>query len=260
MNILPKQMAVAVMDILGFTQTMKMRAMEESVGIIHSSILSADSAFMKIQHDFDNFGKLSGTEPPHLNYLYFADTIFMYLSVEEHTSKVLSNPSQIILSLSYAVALTLGYCMRGNIPVRGAISYGDCYISEEPVFAVGKPIVEAYELEKSQDWAGVAIAKSAEQILTPEGARSRPDFLIKYAIPLKKEVAVSRPRYAVNWPVHLPRIFSSSEPIPGNIIQEPNWNILFSNTDADSDITKKRQNTETFFHHVADSMCTRGNN
>ena len=45
--------------------------------------------------------------------------------------------------------------MAGRM-IRGGISFGEAYINEEESVFVGKPIVEVYQLEKSQQWAGVA--------------------------------------------------------------------------------------------------------
>jgi hypothetical protein len=53
--------------------------------------------------------------------------------------------------------------IRVNIPIRGAISYGDFVRSHfgNSIFLAGKPIVEAYDYEKNQDWVGVVLTRSA---------------------------------------------------------------------------------------------------
>jgi hypothetical protein len=51
--------------------------------------------------------------------------------------------------------------LRKQSEVRGGISFGEAYIDEEESVFVGKPIVEAYQLEKSQQWAGVALMEKA---------------------------------------------------------------------------------------------------
>jgi hypothetical protein len=56
-----------------------------------------------------------------------------------------------------------------DIPVRGAIAYGLYYRSpfDKSVFVAGRPIVDAYDTEKKQDWVGVILDTSA--INAPHG-------------------------------------------------------------------------------------------
>jgi hypothetical protein len=53
--------------------------------------------------------------------------------------------------------------ISSNIPVRGAIAFGDYVTSriDNSTFVAGKPIVEAYDYESRQDWVGVILTASA---------------------------------------------------------------------------------------------------
>jgi hypothetical protein len=51
---------------------------------------------------------------------------------------------------------TVSYLLRlsfeRGIPIRGAVGYGRYYATERGCF-LGVPIIEAYKMEKAQDWA-----------------------------------------------------------------------------------------------------------
>ena len=70
-------------------------------------------------------------------------------------------------------------------------------IDEEKKIFLGKPIREAYELEKDQNWIGGACHESIEQI---EGFDTIPlmfKSVIQYKIPFKKCQVEG---WAINWP------------------------------------------------------------
>lgn len=91
------------------------------------------------------------------------------------------------------------FCLRAihanspEILLRGAISYGECYLaaSDSGLVYIGKPIAEAYEWEHNQDWIGVMLAPSAEAILD-RGLRENGKIIdnvstfVEYQVPLKR--------------------------------------------------------------------------
>lgn len=70
--------------------------------------------------------------------------------------------------LSTVAWLVFETLQGGNTKVRGGLAYGD-----DPLNAlfVGRPIAEAYNLEKSQQWSGAAFSPSTVNRL-PEMTRS----------------------------------------------------------------------------------------
>jgi hypothetical protein len=77
---------------------------------------------------------------------------------------------------------------ESGLRIRGGISFGKAYIDEAESVFVGNPIVEAYQLEKKQQWAGVALTQSAVAKI-PERARSghlADWWVIPYDVPLKE--------------------------------------------------------------------------
>lgn len=82
-----------------------------------------------------------------------------------------------------------------DIPIRGAIAAGDAILDKATNTFMGKPIVEAHELEDAQDWIGIAFAHSA--MWPPLVADMSPKLIIEYEVPLKKGVAEP---IALDWP------------------------------------------------------------
>ena len=88
--------------------------------------------------------------------------------------------------------------MAGRM-IRGGISFGEAYIDEEESVFVGKPIVEAYQLEKRQQWAGVALTEKAVERI-PERVRLGVFgdwWVVPYDVPLKEDNTLQP--LAVNW-------------------------------------------------------------
>src|SRR4051812_17239950 len=96
-------------------------------------------------------------------------------------------------------------CARREFYLRGAIAYGECFISSSPPAFLGKPIVEAASLEHRQQWSGVALDRSAESILNYSALhnrRLRP--FVPYLVPMKD--GPDEIRLVIKWPqgMHLP--------------------------------------------------------
>lgn len=57
--------------------------------------------------------------------------------------------------------------LRNNIPIRGAISYGPIMSNQlynsNNIFVAGKALIEAYDLEKKQNWLGIILCPSVEE-------------------------------------------------------------------------------------------------
>src|SRR5438132_1630882 len=83
----------------------------------------------------------------------------------------------------------------GRKKVHGNVAVGDCLINPvEPRCFIGSPIVEAYCLEREQEWAGAVLAPSAA------AAFGEPDDLtfVRYDVPLKDARSMEK-GIAVNW-------------------------------------------------------------
>jgi hypothetical protein len=122
---------------------------------------------------------------------WFSDTILFY------TKKDTDEAVQELLStVALLVSTTL---IDGKTRIRGGIAYGEAYIDPLNSLFVGQPIVDAYNLEKSQQWVGVALSQSAVRRL-PEMARTGQcaDWWVTlYDVPLKNQNTLHT--LAIDW-------------------------------------------------------------
>ena len=95
-------------------------------------------------------------------------------------------------------ALFLGVneaAQNNNIAIRGAINFGEI-VSVEGVL-IGKPIIEAFEKEKQQEWIGCWVA---DDCLNKNRLNEyiNDKSIVEYAIPFKKNEIIKH-CYAFNW-------------------------------------------------------------
>jgi len=97
--------------------------------------------------------------------LAISDTFILYHEYypNENNFEKLQRASAFIISSCYLLRLAF----EAGIPLRGAISFGEYYIDKENTIFLGRPIVEAHEIEVSQDWSGAILCESAHNIIKP---------------------------------------------------------------------------------------------
>lgn len=190
---------IAVCDILGFSQLVERQPLEAVVDnalgwlrkALNHSILKSDFPVATPHlRDLESH--------PHVGVAWFSDTILLY--TKEDTDEALRDLFTTIAWLLFETTV------HGITRLRGGIAYGEAHLEPENSLYVGTPIVEAYRLEQSQQWSGVALAPSAVQRV-PEHARSGEfaDWWIKpWDVPLKNKTHLKT--LAVNWNagIHLP--------------------------------------------------------
>ena len=138
-----------------------------------------------------------------------------------------------------------------GIPVRGAISFGDCIVSIGGRFAcLGKPTAEASRWERQQEWIGGMLtpsaiatlrrgAKAAKELNGADFQPKYPNLLVQYPIPLKPDCAMlSEPQVALNWITGL---------IPGAMMRKAN--VPSQEDGAPEDVKRKIANTISFAEH-----------
>lgn len=136
-------------DILGYRSLIENNSLEELIKIYNSVVSGIDKAAVTINHtdedqslSFDTVGSFM-----------FSDTIVLF---QEYSTTNLPGGTFILKA-----ALLMRLAFEKGIPLRGAISYGEYYIDENCY--LGKPIIEAYETEKIQEWSGAVLCNSAER-------------------------------------------------------------------------------------------------
>lgn len=117
----------------------------------------------------------------------FSDTILLWCD----------DDSNAVQSLLTACAVLVASAIEERWPLRGGIAYGDCLLNRETRTFVGPPIVQAYQLEQSQEWLGAALHETALNHKTLGTLIRSTDDVIQYAIPVKPNAQALD--YAIHW-------------------------------------------------------------
>jgi len=131
------------LDILGFRNLIK----EKSSEYIFNTI----DKCLDIFYTWEIFNELFST-------LYFSDTIIFYQTSEEYKQTS-------FLDIYGIAGLIYSKLLSEGIPVRGAITYGEFTVkldskSRNNIY-FGNALVEAFDLEKKEEWVGIIISSSA---------------------------------------------------------------------------------------------------
>ena len=181
-----------MLDILGFrrmVQTRRLRELTRDVERLFNAAKPAEAEFHFHMAD----GGL-GTESLTLGRLHFSDTIMLWTPRFNPANPDLNAEmfSHICRSVSNLIALAL----INGIPLRGGLAGGECYIDPVKQIVVGQPIVDAYLLEREQEWLGAAI--SMQRVRAPSGFGGFGEPLVQYAVPTKTPVPPDQ-LLAVDW-------------------------------------------------------------
>lgn len=117
----------------------------------------------------------------------FSDTILLWCD----------DDSNAVQSLLTACAVLVASAIEERWPLRGGIAYGDCVLNRETRTFVGQPIVQAYQVEQSQEWLGAAIHETALNHKRLGTLIQCTEDVIKYAIPVKPKAPALD--YAIHW-------------------------------------------------------------
>ena len=242
-NALIKTRAVAVCDILGFSTLVGSKPLtfvvDQALGWLRKALYHSLHKEGFPEHT-PNISDLRNHE--HLGFAWFSDTLLLY--TRDDSPECIQ---QIIQTVGWLLFETI---IAGNTRLRCGISYGETFIDEENGLFVGRPIVEAYHLEKSQEWSGAALTDNATALI-PERARNGEFgdwWIIPWDVPLKE--GRSRRMHVVNWTwgIHNPGLFlrwsaEAAEPPAVDWEQRP-------------DVCRKWKNTKAF-HDQTCGWCNR---
>lgn len=224
---------VAVCDILGFSRLVEIHSLDVVVEKSLGWFLKA--LYHSIHKDGfpDSVPDINKLDThPDIGVSWFSDTVLFY---------TLRDDDECVRSLLSTVAwLIFETIVSGRTIIRGGLSYGECYIDSKSAMFVGSPIIQAYSLEKNQEWAGASLTESAVNRI-PEQAQSgryADWWVTPYSVPLKEGGPMNT--LAVAW----------TEGIHGH-----SWRMSWSEdreepNDADwearPDICRKFRNTKAF--------------
>lgn len=132
-------------------------------------------------------------EPWCIQYV-FSDTIILISGGE--------NEDSCLKLLVYAWRLTQ-LLIAADMPPRGAITFGEVYVNPDNNIVLGRALTDAYELERTEDWIGVAIHKSLEDAFPAlfqcfrDSTNILSHLFRRYPVPLKD--GSRRNLHTLNW-------------------------------------------------------------
>ena len=134
----------AYLDLLGFTNLVRTRTMEEVLPIYSEALERMRRAC-----------KLGKNEAGLLN-SWFSDTFIIYSR---------SDSLQDFSHVESAARIFFQLLLIKNIPVRGCISHGKLYSQAQKNIFVGPALIEAHLYGEALDWIGFCLAPSVEEKL-----------------------------------------------------------------------------------------------
>jgi len=145
-----------------------------------------------------------------------------------------------VVQLLWNVHHLIYHAIQQDLPIRGAIAFGEALVRTEPPMFIGPAVAEAFGWEHRQAWAGACLSPSLESHLNARALREVLfPLVVPYAIPLE---TCRKSGLAVNWtadalyfmdPVHARTKFPECPP-----------------SDPDHDrVMKKVDNTVQFLEH-----------
>jgi hypothetical protein len=233
--------AFAMLDVLGFSARMKAATTRQQLEALRDSIIgglltAVEHAESRLAHD----KRKSAFRAP-LGASYFSDTLVFWLPTERN------KPEVTMTSMLFACQIVIAEAMWMGIPLRGAVAYGDCIVSRDPVYYLGAPILEAHDLEARQAWAGAALCDSAAVKTRREEVGLS---VVEWQVPMKARNGdiVDEKRLVVDWPAASPGPrFKRWDPGSSTDVEDPppNWAACFPGIDPT--VERKREATSAFF-------------
>ena len=183
-----KPIFVAVLDLLGF----KRKLLDVSDVPIPGGLEEIYTTYYLFLYASDWSTKVDNIEPGsdenlrhvfgRIGYFVASDTVLLWANDDEASYFV------------GVVAKLVKTLLEFRVPLRGAISYGNCIIEKDKNIYLGLPIVKAIEAEKVQEWIGVAVLPSAAERLNNH------PYVVEYSVPVKSNSSILL-KHALAWPL-----------------------------------------------------------
>lgn len=168
---------IAYFDILGFKSLIDNEKRSLPIAVLKS----------KIEELIDELEKKAAQYDGSVEYLYYADTFIIYSGTEQFRD--------------YAdfIRVTKDFYYKSiyiQLPIRGAVSFGEIEFGYEKRILIGKAFLESYEYGEAQNWLGMILTPSASSKLKEHGIDPIGHGFVNYEIPLHKHVKFDEPMYA----------------------------------------------------------------
>ncbi len=171
---------VAVLDILGFKKLVHTLPLEtitnDVLGYLRQALASAIYQ-CDTPSDTPSVDELKNQS--RVGFAWFSDTLLFYTRNDN-----LEECQNLIQTVSWLIGHTV---LVPGLRLRGGIAYGELFHDSINDIYIGKAIVDAYQLEKKQEWSGGAFTKSAKEKIPSQYCTGRYlDWpIIEYDVPIK---------------------------------------------------------------------------
>lgn len=140
---------------------------------------------------------LAGFDTPYhiisydLHHAFFSDTFLLWIETDEFLQPTLSG---------FLEKCCIVFCeaIHRGIPLRGVISVGSAIMDEENQIYLGKPLAEAAKAEPQQNWIGIGLGRSIQNIHQMDTKYLLPYF--NHIKPLKNEKEQLLGGWVLDWP------------------------------------------------------------
>jgi hypothetical protein len=170
-----RQCFVGLFDILGFSNMVK----NDQLKYVWKSYKDIKSSTTFIKENLESL-----LDRKIVNIDTFSDTFLIYTA--DHRDKGQEDIDEYFNAMLGVCDALFHSANSNRIPIRGAITVGELIVDEGVL--LGKPIVEAYEMEQNQNWMGCWISDAAFECVSKQlqDRHMNGNLILKYKIPLKK--------------------------------------------------------------------------
>jgi hypothetical protein len=130
-------------------------------------------------------------EQHRVGFAWFSDTVVIYATSDDDASC-----SNVLETVGWLLFTTMSVQTR----LRVGIGYGQFFADTINEIYVGPALVEAYELERAQEWSGAALSQNAAARVNASTGEPH-EWVCEYPVPIKQECMdnASCSNLAVDW-------------------------------------------------------------
>lgn len=223
-----RQCFVALFDILGFKDIVETGNLKD-VWRTYSDLRSSPRA---VKENLQSWFKREV-----INIETFSDTFLIYTS--DFTNKQQNEIDEDFDAVLTVCDVLFHSANNNAIPIRGAITAGELIVDKG--IYIGEPIVEAYKMEKQQDWIGCWIDEKAIKRISKKrlDRQIKGKLILSYNIPFSNGDIINC--YVYNW-VNLP----FSKDYDNGVLKVKPWH--------DWPAERKHRNTRDFIKYVNNAL------
>jgi hypothetical protein len=230
-----EQMAVAVLDILGFREILRTEGPQEIfdrlMSVLPGAIANAEA--MSVTESGQQHRPDASA---------FSDTVIFYRSEVSKSGRIPAAHCIKVVAMATGEVIKWGLRQERPVLFRGAIAWGECLIDFGTINShLGKPIVEAYDFEHAQEWVGAALAPSAAALIGDARDPKKWDAFLPWQVPFREGCKLPPVEIAINWLHNMgarDARFDRWPPPAANLCERDKKRVWL-----------KQANTQTFYEH-----------